>query len=121
MKKNNFDLNAYLQRLNYSGEIVPTIDRLEALHRAQIYTIPFENFDILLGRGISLDPERLFDKLVNKDRGGYCFELNGLFLRVLKAIGFNARALLPCGDLIIFTRFNHLDIFSLMVVITKVV
>jgi N-hydroxyarylamine O-acetyltransferase len=94
MKKNYFYLNAYLQRLNYSGEIVPTIDRLEALHRAQIYTIPFENFDILLGRGISLDPERLFDKLVSKARGGYCFELNGLFLRVLKAIGFNARALL---------------------------
>ena len=42
MEKNNFNLDAYLQRLNYSGEIVPTIDRLEALHRAQIYKIPFE-------------------------------------------------------------------------------
>ena len=94
MKKNNIDLNPYLKRINYSGEIRPTIDLLETLHQSQIYTIPFENFDILLDRGISRDPDRLFEKLVNTARGGYCFELNGLFLRVLKAIGFNARALL---------------------------
>lgn len=87
-------LDAYLKRLNYSGSIQPTEDRLEALHRAQVSTLPFENFDILLGRGIALEPAALCDKLVHRARGGYCFELNGLFLMALQAIGFAARALL---------------------------
>ena len=64
------------------------------LHHAHFHAIPFENFDILLGRGISLDPEDVFNKLVHKKRGGYCFELNGLFLQALLALGFKARALL---------------------------
>lgn len=94
MSRRAFDLDAYLQRLNYSGIIQPTQDGLEALHRAQICTIPFENFDILLGRGISLEPTALCNKLVHRARGGYCFELNGLFLMALQALGFDARALL---------------------------
>jgi len=94
MDNKAFELDGYLERLNYSGAVQPTEDRLEALQRAQLHTIPFENFDILLGRGISLEPAALFDKLVNRARGGYCFELNGLFLMALKAFGFDARALL---------------------------
>jgi len=89
-----FNIDLYLARLNYSGGISLTEDRLEALHRAQAYTIPFENFDILLGRGITLEPAALYDKLVRRARGGYCFELNGLFLMALQAAGFDARALL---------------------------
>jgi N-hydroxyarylamine O-acetyltransferase len=89
-----FKLDPYLARLNYSGGVQPTEDGLEALHRAQAYTIPFENFDILLERGISLEPAALYDKLVHRARGGYCFELNGLFLTALQAVGFEARALL---------------------------
>ena len=89
-----FELDDYLERLNFSGVVQPTEDRLEALHRAQYYTIPFENFDILLGRGISIEPDALFDKLVHRARGGYCFELNGLFLMALKTFGFDVRALL---------------------------
>ncbi len=64
------------------------------LHHAHFYSIPFENFDILLGRGIDLDPRAVFNKLVLKNRGGYCFELNGLFLQALLSLGFTARALL---------------------------
>ena len=94
MNRKEFALEPYLERLNYSGSVHPTEDRLEALHRAQAYTIPFENFDILLERGINLDPATLCDKLVHKKRGGYCFELNGLFLMALHAFGFDARALL---------------------------
>lgn len=94
MNKQDFDREAYLQRINYDGEITPTLDQLKALHHAQLYTIPFENFDILLGRGINLEPRALFNKLVHKRRGGYCFELNGLFLMALKAFGFDARPLL---------------------------
>ncbi len=80
--------------MNYSGAVAPTEDRLEALHRAQFFSIPFENFDILLDREISLEPEVLFDKMVTRPRGGYCFELNGLFLMALKSFGFDARPLL---------------------------
>jgi N-hydroxyarylamine O-acetyltransferase len=94
MSEQRFKLDAYLARLNYSGAVQPTEDRLEALHRAQFFAIPFENFDILLGREISLEPDALFDKLVTRPRGGYCFELNGLFLMALKAFGFEVRPLL---------------------------
>jgi N-hydroxyarylamine O-acetyltransferase len=80
--------------LNYSGDIQPTEGCLEALHRTQVSTLPFENFDILLGRGIALAPTALCHKLVHRARGGYCFELNGLLLMALQAIGFEARALL---------------------------
>ena len=89
-----FDADRYLERVNYSGDIKPTEDGLEAVHRSQYHSIPFENFDILLGRGISLEPSTLFDKLVKRPRGGYCFELNGLLLMALAAFGFDARALL---------------------------
>ena len=94
MNLQGFKLEEYLARLNYSGAVQPTEDRLEALHRAQFYSIPFENFDILLGRKISLEPEVLFDKMVSRPRGGYCFELNGLFLMALRTFGFDARPLL---------------------------
>lgn len=89
-----FPLDSYLARLNYSGSVQPTETQLQALHRAQVYTIPFENFDILLGRGITLEPSALYHKLVHQARGGYCFELNGVFLMALQYIGFEARALL---------------------------
>ncbi len=89
-----FDTTAYLQRLRLSESISPTTKGLRTLQRAQFFNIPFENFDIQLGRGIDLDPARLFDKLVHHPRGGYCFELNGLFLMALRAFEFEARPLL---------------------------
>jgi len=52
-----FDHDAYLRRIHYSGETAPTSEPLKALHHAHLYTIPFENFDIQLGRGIDLNPE----------------------------------------------------------------
>jgi N-hydroxyarylamine O-acetyltransferase len=64
------------------------------LQRAHRLAIAFENLDIPLGRGIDLDPEHVFDKLVTRRRGGYCFEQNQLFLRALQALGFDARPLL---------------------------
>jgi N-hydroxyarylamine O-acetyltransferase len=94
MEPTGFALDPYLERLHYSGSVQPTEDRLEALHRAQVSTIPYENFDILLGRGIALDPATLCAKLVHRNRGGYCFELNGLFFLALQAFGFDARMLL---------------------------
>lgn len=89
-----FDQNKYLRRINYTGETEPTFECLKELHHAQLYTIPFENLDICLNRTIHLDPENIFNKLVSNKRGGYCYELNGLFLMAIRSFGFDARALL---------------------------
>ncbi|MBT3806346.1 MAG: arylamine N-acetyltransferase [Desulfobacula sp.] len=94
MKSFEFDLEAYFNRIDYRGETDVSLNTLTRLHQANFHTIPFENFDILLGRGIDLDPQAVFNKLVLKKRGGNCFELNGLFLHAIQTLGFKARALL---------------------------
>src|SRR5690242_2886518 len=83
------DLDAYLKRIEYTGDLEPTYSVLEALHRAHTTHIPFENLDILLGRPILLDLASLQTKLVLGCRGGYCFEHNLLFAAVLERIGFS--------------------------------
>lgn len=88
------DLDAYLARIALKSRPAPDIEGLGAVQRAHRLAIPFENLDIVLGRGISIDPADIFDKLVTRKRGGYCFEQNGLFLDALGALGFNARPLL---------------------------
>jgi N-hydroxyarylamine O-acetyltransferase len=85
-----FDLEAYLARIRYTGTREPTLDVLHALTAAHAQAIPFENLDVLLGRGIDLAPDAVFDKLVRRGRGGYCFEQNGLFLQALTMLGFQA-------------------------------
>jgi N-hydroxyarylamine O-acetyltransferase len=87
-------VDAYLGRVGLPGAPATDVEGLHRLHTAQFFTIPFENFDVLEGRGVDLEPDAVFDKLVASRRGGYCFELNGLMLRVLCALGFDARALL---------------------------
>ena len=87
------DLNAYLARIGYRGSRAPTRRVLNGLMAAHVTTIPFENLDVLLGRGVSLEDAAVFDKLVHRGRGGYCFEHNGLFSRVLRAFGFGVEPL----------------------------
>lgn len=87
-------LGAYLERIGCPGPVRPDRETLERLHRAHRLGIAFENLDIPLARGIALDPDRLFDKLVLRRRGGYCFEQNALFLGMARAIGFEMRPLL---------------------------
>lgn len=89
-----FEPDAYLARVGLRGPVADSESGFEALHRAQVYTIPFENFDIHLGRGIDVASPAIYEKLVRHPRGGYCFELNGLFLQALEHFGFEARALL---------------------------
>ncbi|MGV3770244.1 MAG: arylamine N-acetyltransferase family protein [Sphingobium phenoxybenzoativorans] len=88
------DLPAYLARIGMDAVPTPDAAGLAAMQRAHRLAIPFENLDIPLGRGISIDPAIVFDKLVTRRRGGYCFEQNQLFLRALRAVGFAARPLL---------------------------
>src|SRR3546814_16635827 len=88
------DVEAYLRRIGLEQAPRPDQEGLMSVQRAHRWAIPFENFDIPLGRGISLDPAAVFDKLVVRRRGGYCFEQNQLFLRALLQLGFDARPLL---------------------------
>lgn len=89
-----FNLPAYLDRIRLPAR--PTLDHhgLAAVQRAHRLAIPFENLDILLGRGIAIDGDAVFGKLVVAGRGGYCFEQNRLLLDALGALGFVARPLL---------------------------
>lgn len=87
-------LTAYLARLNWIEPVAVDIETLRGLHLRHNCTIPFENLDVLLPREIQLDDQSLEDKLITGRRGGYCFEQNGLFERVLREIGFDVRSLL---------------------------
>ncbi|HJZ46080.1 MAG TPA: arylamine N-acetyltransferase [Roseiflexaceae bacterium] len=87
------DVRAYLRRIGYNGTVAPTTATLRELHRAHLLAVPFENLDIHLGRPITLDQDALFDKVVTRRRGGFCYELNGLFAALLRAIGFQVTLL----------------------------
>ncbi len=85
------DLDAYFARIGYRGPRAPTLAVLDAIAHAHVAAIPFENLDVLLGRGIDLALERIEHKLVHARRGGYCFEQNTYLLAVLAAVGFEVR------------------------------
>jgi N-hydroxyarylamine O-acetyltransferase len=87
------DLDAYFSRTGYEGPVAPTLGTLNGVMYAHAQAIPFENLDVLLGRGIDLSPAALQQKLVADRRGGYCFEQNGLLLLVLQELGFAATPL----------------------------
>jgi N-hydroxyarylamine O-acetyltransferase len=87
------DVNRYLQRIQYQGARTLGAVALRALHLAHLYTIPFENLDIHLGTPIRLDLEAVFDKVIVRRRGGFCYELNGLFGALLRELGFEVRLL----------------------------
>lgn len=82
------DLDAYFERIRWRGATRPDYVALAGLFAAHTAHIPFENFDVLLGRGISLDLGALQDKLIGQGRGGYCFEHATLFAAVLERLGF---------------------------------
>jgi N-hydroxyarylamine O-acetyltransferase len=82
------DLDTYFERIGFRGPREPTLETLSTLHRLHPSAIPFENLDPLLGRPVRLDADSLQLKLVRQQRGGYCYEHNLLFARVLRALGF---------------------------------
>ena len=88
------DVQVYLDRINYCGPSIPTSETLRALHLAHVLAVPFENLDNFIGRPISLEPADLFAKIVTARRGGYCYELNGLFSLLLEAMGFSVTRLI---------------------------
>ena len=84
-------IEKYLRRINYQGELTPTLPALQALQESHLLYVPFENLDIFLKREIILDLEQLYRKIVINRRGGFCYELNGLFHWLLQEIGFTTR------------------------------
>lgn len=87
------NIDAYLQRLNHHSPHESHVETLRALHQAHLLTVPFENLDIHLGRPIVLDEAALYDKIVRQRRGGFCYELNGLFAALLRELGFDVKLL----------------------------
>jgi N-hydroxyarylamine O-acetyltransferase len=87
------NVEAYLDRIAYAGAAEPTHAVLAALQRAHMLTVPFENLDIALGRRLVLDRGANYAKIVERRRGGWCFELNGLFAWLLEQLGYRVTLL----------------------------
>ncbi len=87
------EISQYLSRLKLD-DCNPTLAGLTDLQEHHMENIPFENLDIIVGRTIALDYEHLFEKVITKKRGGYCFELNTLYGELLRSLGFAPKAVL---------------------------
>src|SRR5687768_5627244 len=83
------DVDAYLQRINYRGPRTPTAETLRQLQVAHLFAVPFENLSIHSSQPIVLEDGALFEKIVRQRRGGFCYELNGLFAALLRSLGFS--------------------------------
>lgn len=82
------DIANYLQRINFSGVVRNDLQSLTALQYQHLLSIPFEDADIFYGIPIALSVDSFYNKIVLQKRGGYCYELNGLFYQLLLAHGF---------------------------------
>jgi len=108
------DISAYLARIDYTRLVKPDVQTLCGLQFAHMLHVPFENLDVRLKRPIQLSEQALWNKIVIQKRGGFCYELNGLFASLLNEIGFdvtylNARVYNREGELGI--DYDHLALF----------
>jgi N-hydroxyarylamine O-acetyltransferase len=88
------DLSAYLRRIDYAFDTTPNAQTLAKLHRAHLAAIPFENLDVVLGRGVDVELDSVQAKLVHRRRGGYCYEHALLFAAALERLGYPVDRLL---------------------------
>lgn len=87
-------LDATLARLGLPAErLAPTLENLDRLIVAALHHLPFENLDVLLDKPILIEPDAVFAKVVEQARGGYCFELNSLFARLLASLDYRVTLL----------------------------
>lgn len=87
------NIEAYLRRIKYTSGTGPTAHTLRELHVAHLLTVPFENLDNHMGREIVLEEDKLVAKIVEQQRGGICYELNGAFAGLLRELGFDVSVL----------------------------
>jgi N-hydroxyarylamine O-acetyltransferase len=107
------NVDAYLARIGYDGPREPTVATLFALHERHLRSVPFENLDIHFGREIVVDEERFVAKIVDERRGGFCYELNGAFAALLRALGFEVELLsgrVRGGDGRLGPPFDHMTL-----------
>lgn len=88
MNNSMMTVDKYLRRIGYEGSQEPTLATLNGVQKAHLTSVPYENLDLLYRRECSLAVEVMYDKIVNRRRGGYCFELNGLYTWLLRELGF---------------------------------
>lgn len=88
MQAENFVLEDYFKRIGFDGQVKTDLATLTALMRCHLFSIPFENIDVQKNRFVSLKPEDIVNKIIYSQRGGYCYEVNGVFAMALAAIGF---------------------------------
>lgn len=82
-------LQNYLSRIGLDQAPRASLDGLHLLEDSHMRHVPFENLDVLIGRPLDLSPDALFEKIVSRGRGGYCFELNTLYGALLSEVGFD--------------------------------
>ena len=107
-----FNPTAYLGRIQWAGSlpVSPTLDNLRRLQLAHLLAVPFENLSIHLGQPIVLEEAALFHKIVTQRRGGFCYELNGLFALLLRALGYPVQMLSAgvFGSGVFGPEFDHM-------------
>jgi N-hydroxyarylamine O-acetyltransferase len=84
----SFDIDRYLARIGWGGSRAASFDTLAGVLRAHMTAVPFENLDVLLGRGVRIDLDSVYAKIVEAGRGGYCFEHGTLVQAALTHLGF---------------------------------
>ncbi len=82
------DIDAYLARVGLARPLPPTLETLTTVHRAHLRAIPYENLDVQLGRPVTIEQLSIFQKIVGRHRGGWCYEMNGLLGWALGELGF---------------------------------
>lgn len=87
MKAENFTLQSYFDRIGFHDDAKADIATLTKMMRCQLFTVPFENLDVQAGKVVSLVPEEIAEKILCRNRGGYCYEVNGIFAMALEALG----------------------------------
>lgn len=87
------DVPKYLSRIGFSGPTEPTLEVLRSVHSSHLHSVPFEDLTIHSGGRVQLDLPDLYEKIVNQRRGGFCYELNGLFSWLLRRLGFQVTML----------------------------
>ncbi|MGZ8843713.1 MAG: arylamine N-acetyltransferase family protein, partial [Pyrinomonadaceae bacterium] len=87
------DVQAYLDRIDYRGSLSRDSETIRQIHLAHFLSVPFENLSIHAREPIVLDDAALFEKIVERRRGGFCYELNGLFAALLRELGFEVAML----------------------------
>lgn len=82
------NLDAYFDRIGYGGGTQTTLETLTGIQCAHLEAVPYENLEIQLGRRKTIGESAFFDAIVTRQRGGWCYEMNGLLTSALRKIGF---------------------------------